>query len=72
MKAYNETQKFRVIVEGVSLYSTAKDIRKGIGDSRIVNNATQECLMALEKMRVDGARGLAGRWKGLNVQIDAI
>ena len=67
------TQKLRLIVNGVSLYTTAKKIRDGIGDFYSVNAAAQKCLLVLEDMR-ERERiqpvGLAGTWDGKQVQLD--
>lgn len=72
MKLFKPTQKFRLIIGDVSIYTTARQIRKGIGDFERSNTAAQLALCALEGMQSDNIPpiGLAGNWKGLQVQID--
>ncbi len=72
MKRMKKTQKLRVIVNGVSFYTTAAQVRYGIGDMAKVNAATQKALDALEFQRDGGlyCSGLAGVWEGLQVQVD--
>jgi hypothetical protein len=70
-----QSQKLRVIVGGVHLYSTPKVIRNGIGDQYTVNAAVQKCLLVLEHMREHEKIppvGLAGTWEGRSVQIDMV
>ena len=73
---FKPTQKLRVIIDNVSIYTTAKQVRNGIGDFYSVNAATQKALDALEYTRSgEGvaeqcAVGLAGTWEGLNVQLN--
>jgi hypothetical protein len=76
VKRFKQTQKFRVIVGEVSFYSTAKQIRNGVGDFIKCNAATQKALDSLEYIRSGtGAAdqctsGLAGTWEGLQVQLN--
>ena len=76
IKRFRQTQKFRVIIDSASFYATARQIRNGIGALGPCNAATQKALDALEYIRSgDGAaefaaRGIAGIWEGLNVQLD--
>lgn len=77
MFRYKQGERFRVIVEGVSFFTTAKQIRQGVGDSISVNSAVQKCLASLE----DYARseiaaghkptimGLGSLYENLKVQI---
>lgn len=75
-KRFPQSKKFRVIVNEVSFYSTAKEIRYGVGDSIFVNAAVQKALDALEFTRSgagaadQAAVGIAGMWEGRNVQIN--
>jgi hypothetical protein len=67
------SQKFRVVIKGVHFYTTAKQIRNGVGDQYSVNAAIQKCLLVLETMRKNDnipPVGLAGTWEGLQVQLD--
>lgn len=76
VKRFPQSKKFRVIVEQVSFYTTAKQIRYGVGDSMFVNAAVQKALDALEFTRSgsgaadQAAVGIAGMWEGRNVQIN--
>lgn len=80
IKRFKPSQKFRVIVGdtvyAACFYATAKQIRAGVGDFVKCNAATQKALDALESIRSgDGAadqcaRGLAGTWEGVPVQLD--
>lgn len=70
-----QTQKLRLIVSGVSFYTTVKQVQRGVGDLYSVNAAAQKCLLVLQDMRDNNSIppiGLAGHWEGLNVQIDMI
>ena len=66
---FKPTQKLRVIIDNVSIYTTAKQVRNGIGDFYSVNAATQKALLVLETTK-RGSNGIAGRWDDHNVQID--
>lgn len=78
MKKFASAQKFRVVSDGkVSFYTTAKQIRSGIGDNTAFNSATLAALNSLERTKFAGggiaeqaATGVAGMWYGVNVQID--
>lgn len=78
MKKFASAQKFRVVSTGnVSFYTTAKQIRSGIGDNTAFNSATLAALNSLERTKFAGgaigeqaATGVAGMWYGVNVQID--
>ena len=76
MFKFKPTQKFRVIINGVSVFTTARTIRMGIGDLYASNAAAQKALVCFEATR-DGkgaaeqaCSGLAGRWEDMSVQID--
>ncbi len=79
MKKFASAQKFRVVSTGnVSFYTTAKQIRAGIGDNSTFNSATLAALNSLERTKFaigagfgdQAASGVAGMWYGVNVQID--
>ena len=76
MYRFKQTQRFRVIVGTACFYARAKEIRAGVGDFTQCNSATQKALDALEFTRSgtgaadQAARGIAGTWEGLNVQLD--
>lgn len=73
---FKQSQRFRVIVGSACFYSTAKQIRFGVGDLSQCNAAVQKALDALEFMRSgsgtadQSAVGLAGVWEGLDVQLN--
>lgn len=68
-----QTQKLRIVINEVSIFTTPKQIRNGLGDFYKVNAAAQKCLAVLEDMRKNDKDitpvGLAGTWEGMNVQI---
>jgi hypothetical protein len=76
MYRFKPSQRFRVCIGAVSFYTTAKQIRNGVGDFGTCNAATQKCLDALEftksgKGLADQcAVGLAGTWENLQVQLN--
>lgn len=76
VKRFPQSKKFRVIVDNVCFYATAKQIRYGVGDFALVNSAVQKALDALEFTRSGSgladqcACGIAGMWEGRNVQLD--
>jgi len=60
MKRYNilnstpklkTTQRLRVIVNGVSFYTTARQVRNGVGDRTTINVAVRYALDKLEQSR---------------------
>ena len=76
IKRFKQAQKFRICIDSVSFYATAKQIRAGVGDFVKCNAATQKALDALEYTRSgEGiadrcAVGLAGTWEGMQVQLN--
>ena len=78
MKRLKPTQKLRVIISGIGIYTTVKQIRNGLFGFYNQNAAAQKALESLEFSRsLPGAAescatGLAGQWEGLRVQIDLI
>jgi hypothetical protein len=69
MKRLKKSQKLRIILSGVAIYTTAQQIRYGLFGFMSQNAAAQKALEALE-FQGRGATGLAGTWEGLQVQID--
>lgn len=84
MKQYPQATKFRVIIGEVSLYTTAKQIRRGIGDFEHCNAAVQKALNSLEfENSVDSLRSVGminlrdpdrqtaieGVWSGIRVNL---
>ena len=76
MTQLNDDTKLRVIMGPASWFTTAKQIRDGVGDLLQCNCALIEALIALERTRSGtGAAdqstvGIAGQWHGLNVQLN--
>lgn len=71
---YKQSQKFRVIVQGVSVYTDARAIRWQFGDQISTNAAVQSALTSLERMNngIKSAVGLCGTWNSMSVQIDEL
>ena len=78
MKRLKQNQKLRIIINGVGIYTTAKQIRWCLFGFANQNAAAQKALDALEGIRSGtGAAdkstvGLCGTWEGLNVQLDIL
>ena len=78
MKRLKPTQKLRIIIGGIGIYTTVKQIRYGLFGFYNQNAAAQKALETLEFTRsLPGsaeqcASGLAGQWEGLQVQIDIL
>ena len=76
MTQLNDDIKLRVIMGPASWYTTAKQIREGVGDLLQCNCALIEALIALELTRSgtgtaeQATSGISGHWRGLNVQLD--
>lgn len=69
---FTGSQRFRVIVDKVSFYTTAKSIRDGVGDMTILNGAVRQAIEELELHRADGSVGLAGTWNRYAIQLSMI
>lgn len=73
---FKPTQKFRVISGNISFRTTARDIRKGVGDHIAFNSAVLQCFESLEKIKSGKgwadqcATGLSGIWDDVHVQLD--
>lgn len=72
MKQLKQGQKVRIIMSGVAIYTTVKELRGGMFGFTSNNQAAFESLASLEKMRVDGAVGLCGTFAGHQVQLDIL
>ena len=76
MTQLNDDIKLRVIMGPASWYTTAKQIREGVGDLLQCNCALIEALIALELTRSgtgtaeQATSGISSHWRGLNVQLD--
>ena len=69
---FTGSQRFRVIVDKVSFYTTAKSIRDGVGDMTILNGAVRQAIEELELHRADGSVGLAGTWNRYQIQLSMV
>ena len=69
---FKQSQKFRIISGGACFYTTAKQIRAGVGDLGRFNEALQCALFALESSQSNNIppSGLSGQWYSTPVQID--
>ena len=77
VQRFKQAQRFRVIVGPACFYATAKQIRNGVGDFTICNNAVQKALDSLESYRTgsgieSACTGQAGTWEGLQVQLSVV
>jgi hypothetical protein len=68
---FKQAQKFRVIVGGVSVYVTAKQIRWGVGDQIATNAAVYFAFNNLQES-APASTGLCTRVGALDVQIDTL
>lgn len=74
---FKPSQKLRIIISGVAVFTTAKQIRYGLFAYTDQVAASQKALETLEFTRstTDAqarATGLAGTWEGLQVQLDML
>jgi hypothetical protein len=73
-KNFNKTQRFRVIVNGISFYTDADQIRNGVGDFTKLNQTVREALVALEDIiKTTGpAYGLTFDRHGYSIQLSMV
>lgn len=78
MKQLKQSQKMRIIISGVAIYTTAKLLRSGLFGFCAQNAASFEAFAALELIRNGKGfadkhtTGIGGTWKGLSVQLDIL
>lgn len=78
MKTLKQSQKVRIIMSGVAIYTTVKQLRYGLFGFTNQNLAATQALEALESMRngkgsaAGSTCGLAGTWSQLQVQLDIL
>lgn len=72
MKRVKQNQRIRVVIDGFHFFTTAKQIRQGVGDEYYSNASIQKALDAFEfgRLKTPQSTGIAGRWEDKNVQID--
>lgn len=69
---FKNSQKIRVILNGVHLYTTIKGAEFDLFGNTSQRIAVHQALTSLAAMQVDGASGLCGSWSGCEVQVDLI
>lgn len=69
MKTIKNTQKIRLVMNGVHFHTTAKQIRYGIGDEYRSNAAAQKALLLCE---TSGFCGFMSMLEGIRIQIDLV
>ena len=82
IKRLPQRQRIRVVIQGVHFYTTARDIREGVGDEYHTNASIQKALDALEHSRSVESHwrvrkekhttGIAGRWENRDVQLNIL
>ena len=79
IKRFKKSQKIRVIVTGVCIYTTVKFIRDEILLGYIDQNvAVTRALEALEYIRSGtgaadkSTKGLCGNWENIDIQLDMV
>ena len=78
IKRLKQSQKLRIIIDRIGIYTTAKQIRYGQFGFVSQNAAAQKALDSLEFMRSgsgaadQAAVGLVGTWEGHQVQLDIL
>lgn len=67
-----DSQKIRVISGHVCFYTTAKQIRDGVGDFGKFNLAMQMALGSLERgqSKQTPIIGISGLWEGFDIQLN--
>jgi len=73
VKEFETFQRFRVIINGISFFTSRAAIVNGVGDFTKVNDAVRAAITELERIREkDPAVGLAGTWCGFSVQLSMV
>ena len=78
MKTLKQSQKVRIIVSGVAIYTTVKQLRYGLFGFTNQNLGANQALDALELARagepVRKCRtvGISGTWSQLQIQLDML
>ena len=72
-KDFETFQRFRVVINGISFFTSKAAIVNGVGDFTKVNEAVKSAITELERIRqIDAAVGLAGTWHGFSVQLSMV
>lgn len=78
IKRLKQSQRMRIIINGVAIFTTAKQIRAGMFGYITQMEASMQALKTLESTRSGPgvadqcANGLCGTWAGHQVQLDMI
>lgn len=78
MKTFKKTQKVRILIDGVGLFTTVKSIKEGMFSLARHNMAANIALATLETTRNSAgladqcATGLSGEWVSTRVQLDLV
>lgn len=69
-----KSMKLRVNSNGVSFYTTVKQIQEGVGSSSSFNVAILNALSALKELIEDVhfVQGIGGTWVGYQIQLDIV
>lgn len=69
MKNFPKSKRFRIIVNGISFYTTAGQIADGVGSSTSLNKV---CRIALDTLKENGDAGIGTRIENYDLQLDII
>jgi hypothetical protein len=69
-----KSMKLRVNSNGISFYTTVKQIQEGVGSSSVFNDAILNALTALKELIEDVhfVNGIGGTWIGYQIQLDIV
>lgn len=69
-----QSTKIRIISGKVSFFTTAKQIREGVGDDYYFNSAVQTALMSLEDSTTKMVKptGIVSAWLGFPIQLNIL
>ena len=72
-REFGQFQRFRVIINGISFFTSRAAVVNGVGDFTKVNESVKSAITELERIRKsDPAVGLAGTWCGFDVQLSMV
>ena len=73
-KQFTKPTKLRVIINGVSFYTTAGQVRYGVGSNGSINDCCNSALREIERSKKAGdlISGLCGTWHGHQIQMDLL
>jgi len=72
-REFGQFQRFRVIINGISFFTSRAAVVNGVGDFTKVNDAVKAAIKELERIREqDPAVGVCGTWCGFDVQLSMI